>query len=59
MAQPSPPPPLVPLVTQEGEGANYDTAYSKKFILVQAAFFRGNSMIQFNYKQMNKGRQVF
>ena len=36
------------------EGAQTMIVYSKIFILVQAAFFRGNSMIQLNYKKRTK-----
>ena len=33
------------------EGVQAMIVYSKIFILVKAAFFRGNSMIQLNYKK--------
>ena len=36
------------------EGVQTMIVYSKIFILVKAAFFRGNSMIQLNYKKRTK-----
>ena len=55
MAQP---PLLHPSSLREG-GVQTMIVYSKIFIQVKAAFVRGNSMIQLNYKKTNKARQVF
>ena len=42
-----------PVITQGG-GVQTMIVYSKMFTLVKAAFFRGNSMIQLNYKKQTK-----
>ena len=39
---------------QPGRGVQTMTVYSKMFTLVKAAFFKGNSMIQLNYKKLTK-----